>query len=86
MQDLVAAESYKDRMTMTANILMTTGLFSDQEDVKTTANTFYRLLVMGAKYRPDQRYTGDMCLIRAKDHTVDSATLDGSYNLQQVSI
>ncbi|XP_055874982.1 fatty acid synthase-like [Biomphalaria glabrata] len=82
-QQMVTAEGLKERIKIAVDILMKTEKFNSQNDLEQLAESFYKMLSISEKYKPE-KYGGDITLIKAKQSNVNSSNLGDDYDLKQV--
>ncbi|KAI5717132.1 hypothetical protein M8J77_000765 [Diaphorina citri] len=80
-KELQSLGSYQARLEKTAEILKASGVPYPTQDVAKAAESFYQKLVLGDKYRPSSKLSGDIQLVRAQDNYV---TLGDDYGLSAI--
>lgn len=82
-EKLTAAESFKDRVSIAADHLMTTGLFPNVNDLEKAASSFYKRLLIAEQYSLNRNLQSPVHLLKAEDSKLQST--DSDYGLSQVS-
>lgn len=82
----MAAANFSERLNTVVELLMETSLFANRQDVEMAARAYQSMLNMGDKYKPTAVYPGDIILIRARTHTLESGNLTDDYNLHEVCL
>uniref|UniRef100_A0A8D8PNC5 Fatty acid synthase n=1 Tax=Cacopsylla melanoneura TaxID=428564 RepID=A0A8D8PNC5_9HEMI len=80
-KELQSLGSYKARLEKTTELLKAAGLPYSTTDIAQAAESFYQKLVLGDKYKPSSKLTGEIQLVRAKDNYV---TLGDDYGLSSI--
>lgn len=85
-QHLMAVKDKQQQLRKVAEILAENGLIqsSDISDTMVAIETFISKLIMLAEYKPEQKFTGDVMLIRAEETFVKSGEQDDDYGCSKI--
>ncbi|KAK3090166.1 hypothetical protein FSP39_009679 [Pinctada imbricata] len=73
----------EERLEVTSGILIKSGMFKQQSDIKAAAKAFYRRLQISELYKPNSKLSCDVTLIKAEE-TQASADFSEEYGLQTI--
>lgn len=80
---LTSLPNWERRLHATADLLMETGLFKNEDDIKFAATVYYKLSYISIFYKPKQIFNGDALLIKSTVFSADKKR-EKDYGLSKV--
>lgn len=82
VKQLNSGSDFETRVKITADVLMSTGLFPNAKDLEKAASFFYRRLLIAEEFSLSGKLRCPVRLLRASDSKLQSK--DSDYGLSQV--